>query len=852
MRRLIVGIALLSLPPAVLAQTTSTSAPDSSARASAVRAQRAPVIDGREDDAVWRSAPTTSDFREFQPTEGKDPRFRTEFKAAYDDRNLYVFVRAFDPHPDSIMRALSRRDVRGPSDQLKLMIDSYFDRRSGYEFAVNPDGVKRDYAMYNDRDEDDSWDAIWDAGVRVDSTGWTAEFRIPLSQLRFSSRQSHTFGFAIWRDIERYKERVGWPTYSQTRNGLVSQLGRLEGIEGISPPRRLEVTPYTVAKNVSRQSVINSASSYERVQQGTAGADIKFGVTPNIMLDATVNPDFGQVEADPAVLNLSAFETFFQEKRPFFVEGTGLYSFGVNCNIVNCSGEGLFYSRRIGRQPQLLGAYGDASSPTATPILGASKLTGRLPGGLSFGVLEAITAHSNGTQDRTIEPQTSYTVLRAQQEFRGGGTTIGAIGTGVSRSIDQWTISSLRRSAYVGGTDFTHKFPGGKYEMSGSFMLSSVSGDAAVIAATQTDPVHYYQQPDAGLPYDPARTTLSGDAEEIHFGKMGGGIVRFQTSYQRRSPGFEINDLGFLRRSDQQSHATWFALQFRKPTKVYRSFQMNFNEWNDWTIRGLMTETGFNTNSHMNLQNNWWVHAGGTVSGIAGQSVCDRCSRGGPAVRRSQAIYPWFGFNWDDRSRIAPYLFLNLGRGDEGKTHFVGYNTGADFRPSSAVQMSVGVDVNMSDDDNQWYGNFDDAAGTHYSFAHLKQETYSLSTRLSYTMSPALTLQLYAQPFVTKGTYSNVRELSATPRAPSYDQRYVPFSPPPGSDVGFNFKQLRSNTVVRWEYRPGSTMFVVWTHGRQSFLPSAGGKSWRQEYDDLFGLHPDNTFLIKLAYWLSR
>jgi hypothetical protein len=847
-------LAVLAAPAVAAAQNLSATVavPDSSARALAIRAARAPIIDGREDDAVWRNAPATSDFREFQPTEGKTPRFRTEFRAAYDDRNLYIFVRAFDSHPDSIMRALSRRDVRGPSDQLKLMIDSYFDRRNGYEFAINPDGVKRDYAMYNDRDEDDSWDAIWDAAARVDSAGWTAEFRIPLSQMRYANTASHVFGFAIWRDIERYKERTSWPLYSAKKNGLVSQLGRLEGIEGIASFRRLEVTPYTVAKNVSRQAATTPAS-YDRVQQGTAGADIKFGLTSNITVDATVNPDFGQVEADPAVLNLSAFETFFQEKRPFFVEGTGLYSFGVNCNIVNCSGEGLFYSRRIGRRPQLIDDYGDVGTSNATPILGAAKLTGRLPSGLAIGVLEAVTQRVEGTQDRTVEPLTSYTVVRGQQEFRGGATTFGVIGTGVRRSLDSLTRPLLRRDAYVGGTDFTHKFPGAKYEVSGSFMLSRVAGDTAVIAATQTDAAHYYQQPDAGLVYDPTLTSLSGDAEEIHIGKMGGGVTRFQTSFQRRSPGFEVNDLGFLRRADQQSHATWFALQFRTPTKVYRSLQMNFNEWNDWTTRGLPLENGFNTNWHMNLQNNWWLHLGGTISGM-GETYCDRCSRGGPAVRRSREVYPWAGIEFDDRWRVNPYFFVNAGRWGDGRSRYLSYDQGVNLRPSSAVQMSLGANYNRTDDDAQWYGNFDDATGTHYSFARLSQKTISFNTRVSYTMTPTLTLQVYAQPFMSKGDYTNVRELSATPRAADYDARFQPYVPPPDADVdpGFNFKQLRSNTVLRWEYRPGSTVFVVWTHGRESFDPLAGGKSWRQEYDALFGLHPDNTFLVKVAYWLSR
>jgi len=840
---------LFITPHGLLAQNGATPAPppDSSARAMAIRAESPPVIDGRDDDPAWRAAPATDDFREFQPTEGKTPRFRTEFKAAYDDRNLYVFIRAFDSSPDSIMRDLSRRDVRGSSDQLKVMIDSYFDRRNGFEFAVNPLGVKRDFAMYNDRDEDESWDAIWDVGTRIDSAGWTAEFRIPFSQLRYANAPAHTFGFAIWRDIERYKERTSWPLYSSNVNGLASQLGRLEGIRGISAPRQLEITPYTLTKNVSRQL---GAAGWDRVQHATAGADVKYGITPNMTLDATINPDFGQVEADPAVVNLTAFETRFQERRPFFVEGTGLYQFSVNCNVVNCGGEGLFYSRRIGRSPQLRNVYGGIGSPSATPILGAGKLTGRFPGGLSVGVLEALTPRVEGTQDRTIEPLTSYTVARVQQEFRGGGTTIGAIATGVHRSLDQWTAPSLRKTAYVGGADFRHKIPGG-YEMSGSLMMSRVTGDTAVINATQLESAHYFQRPDAGhLSYDPLATSLAGHAEEIRFAKFGGGITRFETSYQRRSPGFEINDLGFMRRADEQQQATWFALQFRTPTKLYRSLQMNFNEWNVWNTGGLKTETGVNTNWHLNDGNNWWWHVGGTVNQLG--SYCDNCTRGGPAIRRSPLLQPWFGFEVDDRQTVAPYMFVNLGRGDYGASGYVGYSPGVTIRPSGAVQLSLGVDYSKTTDDSQFFGNFVDGTGTHYTFAHLEQKVYAFNTRVSYTMTPNLTLQVYAQPFLAKGDFSDVRELSATPRARAYEDRYQPYAAPAGTPMGFNTKSLRSNTVVRWEFRPGSTVFAVWTHGREGSETVAGSRSFGEEYDDLFALHPDNTFLVKVAYWLNR
>src|SRR5437879_752746 len=358
--------------------------PATATTATAVRAIHPPAIDGRDDDAVWRAAPAITQFREFQPAQNGDPRFATEAKVAYDDRNLYVFIRAFDPHPDSILKLLARRDVRAATDQLKVMIDSYHDRRSGFEFAVNPAGVKRDYAIYNDTQEDDAWDAVWDVATQVDSPGWTAEFRIPLSQLRYVPRDSNTFGFGIWRDIQRYTERVSWPLYRNSQTGISSQLGELTGLVGLPSPRRPEIAPYMLTKNVS----VPTGSAFDRSQKITGGADLKYGITSNLTLDATVNPDFGQVEADPSVLNLTAFETFFQERRPFFVQGAGIFRFDVNCSQVNCNGEGLFYSRRIGRAPQL--DYGEPGSPTATTICGAAKLTGRLPGGPTLGGRDAV------------------------------------------------------------------------------------------------------------------------------------------------------------------------------------------------------------------------------------------------------------------------------------------------------------------------------------------------------------------------------------------------------------------------------------------------------------------------------
>src|SRR5437899_11023012 len=591
----------------------------------ATRAAQPPVIDGRDDDVVWREAQPIVGFQEWRPSEGGPPKLPTEAKIAYDAAALYVFVRAFDPHPDSIITVLARRDYFTPSDMIWLFLDSYHDRRTGYEFGVNPSGVKLDAQVYNDGNEDFAWDAVWDVATRVDSLGWTAEFRIPLSQLRYGPQRHHSFGLTVDRDLYRYSQRVSWPLFRQSKAGFVSQFGEISGLDDLEAPRRLEAAPYVVTKNVSEFT----STGIGRTQDVAAGGDVKYRVTSNFTLDATVNPDFGQVEADPGVLNLSAFETFFREQRPFFVQGAGTFRFDLNCTAVNdCNtGEGLVYSRRIGRAPELAGTYSDTTSPAFTRILGAGKLTGRLPGGMTIGVLDAVTQHVTGVGGVTIEPTTNYGVVRLRQDLRGGESSIGGIVTAVNRDNDLFTASYLRHSAYAGALDFRHRFTGGVYEIAGSLDRSGVAGSAPAIAATQRDAVHYYQRPDAGLPFDTTPTSLAADAEELQISKVGGTHLLGQTSYQRRSAGFEINDLGYLQRADQQSWSTWIGYFDRHQRALYQRFQWNFNWWQYWTTAGLPEERAFNTNTHITFRNTWSFHTGGTL-GQLGETYCYSCSRG--------------------------------------------------------------------------------------------------------------------------------------------------------------------------------------------------------------------------------
>jgi hypothetical protein len=816
--------------------------------ATATRADVAPTIDGKDDDKVWRVAPVISDFKEWRPTEGKAARFRTEAKVAYDAANLYVFVRAFDPHPDSIIKLLERRDSFTSSDMVWIWIDSYHDRRTGYEFGVNAAGVKIDMAIYDDGNEDQAWDGVWDVATRIDSAGWTAEYRIPLSQMRYSGDKSHTFGMMIDRDVYRYNERYVWPLLRQSKTGFVSQFGEMHGLDDLETPRRMEAMPYVVTKSAS--SIVKNR--FAQKQNVTVGGDLKYRLAPNLTLDATVNPDFGQVESDPAVLNLSAYESFFDERRPFFVAGRGLFRYDVNCSAVNCNGEGLYYSRRIGRTPELAGVYGDTVPLQPVTIIGAAKLLGRFPTGLTFGVLDAATQRATG-RDTTYDPATNFAVIRATQDFRRGNSGIGAIVTAVNRNMDRWSTPFLTSSAYVGAVDFRHKFFNNAYYVNGSVDKSRVQASPAALLSIQRNGVHNFQRPDSHLTLDPNLTVLNGDAEEFKFGKAGGQHLSFESALQRRSPGFETNDMGFLRRADQVSWSTWMGLFDRRTHLFYTRFQLNNNWWQYWTAKGMPLERAYNTNTHITFKNNWGWHMGGTI-GQLGSTFDDRAARGGPAVRQDSYLAPWLNISGDDRRSVVPYFFMSTFRGAGGRNRDLSFGPELDFKMAGRFSSAVGVNWDHSVRDNQFYGRFTTAGVTHYTFAHLDQKTASMSVRFNYTFTPNLSLQTYGQPFVSKGTYSNVRELSANPRADAYDDRYAAYADPTvtANPGGFNFKQLASNVVMRWEYKPGSTLFVVWNQGRTGFLPRQGDNNFQGDLRDLFSLHPANTFLVKVAYWLNK
>ena len=808
------------------------------------------VIDGRFDEPVWREAAVIGEFVQREPSEGGAPTERTEARIAYDDTALYIAIQAFDREPGRIVGMLTRRDERSPSDWVKVAIDSFHDRRTAYEFAVNPVGVKTDRYYFNDGDNDDSWDAVWDVQVVRDAEGWRAEFRIPFSQLRFSSGGGPV-GVAITRELPRANETSTWPLIARSVNGYVSQFGVLNGVRPGTSPKRLELVPYTLGEFVLATTKAGNPLSKRTDPGASLGVDLKYAVTPALTLTATLNPDFGQVEADPAAVNLDAFELFFNERRPFFVEGSGIFRFNMDCNDGQCTG--LLYSRRIGRVPQgevdeIDGQYSHA--PAAVTILGAAKLTGRV-GKFSVGALSAVTQEERADiatglsrRRQVVEPLTGFNVVRARREF-ANNSNLGVMLTTTNRQLTPDT-RFLAENAVTGGVDYDWRF-WRRYSVSGFWAGSRVAGDAEAITRVQKTAVHYFQRPDADhVELDESATSLAGHAGSMGISKISGERIRFAANYGFKSPGFESNDLGFQRRADERTMNHWFQWRDNVPGKYVRSWIGNLNEWAGWNFAGDRLFSGGNVNMHWTWQNNWRNGFGLNVN--AG-GVRDRSTRGGPVVQSNSTIGLWHYVELDNRRPV--FFGYNGFYGGDGKgSGQIEVNPRVTWRPSQALRIEGGVRFFRNNDDAQWVENVTDASAvTHNVFGRLKQRTLGTTFRANYTMSPTLSFQSYAEPFVSAGRYERFRELT-NGRAPTYADRYRPYDYAFTKDPDFNIRSFRTTNVLRWEYKPGSALFVVWQQGRQDSL-SQGDFRFGRDFGGIFNAPSHNVFLVKLSYWLN-
>jgi len=853
----------------------------------AVRVSTPIVVDGRLDEAAWREAPAAGDFRQSEPNEGQPASERTEIRVLYDDYALYIGARMFDAEPRKIVRRLSRRDDYDvDADRLTVYLDPHHDHLTGARFRVTAAGSLGDAAIYNDTAEDESWDGVWDAKVAVDDQGWTAELRIPFSQLRFVAGDRQTWGLNVERFIRRKNESDWWELVLKKENGRASRMAHLEGLDAVQPRSHLDLLPYTTGRAeyvaAAPGDPFNGGSRY----LGNAGLDLKWGLTSNLTLDATVNPDFGQVEVDPAVVNLTAFETFYEEKRPFFTEGSSIFGnfgrSGASSHFqIDRSSPDLFYSRRIGRSPQG-GARGDfVDQPSSTTILGAAKLTGKTASGWSIALLEAVTGRESARVDNgsvrsniEVEPLTNYLVGRMKREV-GNRASVGALFTGVGRDLRTSSLGDLLDArAYAFGAD-GHLFLDSKKDwvITGLFAGSMVQGSKAAITRLQRSSARYYQRPDAPhVQLDPSATSMSGWDGQLDLNKNSGDL-QVNASLWGVSPGFESNDAGFLMTADRAG--THAAVTWKKPNPdrwtrsrtliVAKEWNWNFNrEIQSDMIIGLATAT---------LRNYWDVQ---TQFFYAWPTLDDGLTRGGPSMHRPAGLDIEIGVESDSRKRVGIEFYGSHQTNSEG-----GFgnslNLAIDIRPSSSLTISTGPQISRTHALAQYVRTVSDPTavptfGSRYLFADLGQTEVSMTTRLDFIFTPKASLQVYMQPLLSTGNYWGFKEL-AQPRTfdflrygkdagtLAYDAaRQVYTADPDGAgpaapftfaNPDFNFKSLRANAVFRWEWRLGSILYVVWTQQRED-LANPGDFALRRDISSLFSARGDNVLAIKLAYWLTR
>jgi hypothetical protein len=860
--------------------------PEATRVVQAVRTTSELRIDGRLDEEAWAAAPVASDFVQQRPQPGAVPSERTEVRLLYDDRNLYVGMRMYDARPDSIAAQLGRRDATGLySDWAHVVIDSYFDRRTAFRFSATPRGVVRDVMHFDDTNEDGGWNAVWEVATSLDSLGWTAEFRIPFSQLRFSTdgRQELRWGINFIRDIARRDERSYWSPILPEVPGLVSRFGELHGLAGIPAPRRMEIVPYALGR-LSRVPG-DPADPYFRSNDlgRDVGVDLMYGLGA-LTLNATLNPDFGQVEVDPAVVNLSAFETFYPERRPFFLEGADIFRFGIN--VGDGGPETLFYTRRIGRAPQggLPADARFASVPSASRILGAGKLSGK-PAGWSVGALGALTAreraefHTVGGDrgDVVVAPLTGYWVGRLSRDFAAGRSGIGGMATALHRETHD-NLRFLTDRAYSGGLDARHRFGDGNYQLEAWVSGSAVHGDTLAIQRLQRAPGRYFQRPDAQhLTYDPARTEMYGAAADVSVARIGGGNWRYGAMAHLKSPGFEVNDLGFQQSADLSFVAAYAGRISFQPRGAFRNWGIFGNTYHGFSTGREHLLSGVNLNGNFELTSGWsgWLGAEHALPALSTDLL-----RGGPAIRTAPRTNWWGGLNTDRRKPMSLSVGVNGNQRHESGGYFLGITPSVSARPSPRLNLSMGPSLSRNVDPAQWVALRSVGGEPEYVFARIEQTTVSLNTRLNATFTPRLTLELFAQPFVSAGDYSDFKRVD-DPRGRRFADRFHQFGPGEirmrvdtlgepvlvqgrrmydvlrggtaaysVADPSFNVRSLRGNAVLRWEYRPGSTLFLVWQQQRSGFEP-IGDFRFGRDAGAIFSEPPSNVFLVKASWWVG-
>lgn len=869
---------------ACLATTAMAQTPIDSVRpakiANAVRIDRPVHIDGKLDDAQWSSAIPITDFIQKDPIEGAVPSDKMEVRFLYDDDALYVGTRVLSKDPAHIQAPISRRDNIGQAEHIWVSFDSYHDRRTAYSFGISASGVRGDWyhPSDNETDIDLSFDPVWEAAADINATGWTAEMRIPFSQLRFNAADVQHWGLNVDHWIPNRNEDVFWIPIPKKATGWSSRMGALEGIRGIKPARRLELLPY-VATDATMNGARDRRDPFDNGSNLAArvGGDLKMGLGPSLTLAATVNPDFGQVEADPADVNLSAFETIFPEKRPFFIEGSQLLRGG---------GPNYFYSRRIGARPRGAANGNFVDYPNATTILGAGKLTGRLASGTSVGALAAVTSReeartydlATGQFDKVeVAPLTGYGVGRLQKEFGRNASVFGVTLTGMQRdlSASDALSSLLNRAAYSGGADLLLRLKDGDYQIRTFAGFSNVRGERSAISLVQRSSARYFQRPDAeAYHYDSTRTSLTGS--DVFFGidKVNGKHWLGGFYAGGESPSLELNDVGRIGTADGKTLGGYAYYRETNPGKKLQRYDGSLSIDTERNYDNDLQFAQFTGQASSTFKNFWVLNL---TAAYLTRAQDERLTRGGPLMGTGWADYAiaQLGNSFASTKRWSARVYYGKDEWGAPTNRISGL---VSIRPKPQWQLSAEPNYLRAVDPRQYVKTVAGAGsvatyGNKYVFAYIDRTTFFTDFRLNYTLNPDVTLEVFLEPFAASGRYYDFGELSAarsreilrygqqgTTISQQADKSYVVSDPRRlGSDgrpltftipfPDFNVRSVISNTVIRWEYRPGSTFFIVWQQSRNGFEPN--GELVR--LGDLFGGFKNvgtNFLAVKANFWI--
>ena len=827
-----------------------------------------PIIDGILNDACWKTGEWAADFTQWVPKEGAKPSQPTELKILYDDKNIYVAIRAFDNEPEKIIRKAGRRDEFA-GDQAGITFDSYHDHRTGFEFDVTAAGQKIDLVLTNPTNADFNWNAVWYAKTGLEDSAWTAEFEIPLSQLRYSNDTNQVWGMHCWRWIDRLQEESDWEPQSSTSAGILYQFGELHGIKGLPESRRIEIMPYSLGKiKTFKNEPGNPFADKGRSFSGNLGLDAKVGLSSSFTADLTINPDFGQVESDPSVMNLSAFETFYEERRPFFLEGKNIFSFDFD----NSS---IFYSRRIGHSPSytpVLNTNEYMDYPDNTAILGAVKISGKTADGLSIGILQSLTANEhaevssiNSNRNVSVEPLTNYTIARIQQDFEDGNSTLGGIFTSTNRFIKDSYLGFLNRNAYSGGFDLLHQWKDKEFYIDAKLVGSTINGSTDAIKILQNSSARYYQRPDASRTlYDSTSTQLTGYGGRIKIGKGSKGLWRYSLEFNWRSPGLDLNDIGYMPTADIFSQRASISYFINQPILIFRTYSIGISQINNWDFAMNYVSSGGSLSVYLEFLNNWAIN---TSMSYTSQALDTRILRGGYAMLVPASWYYNFYIRTDPSEKFFFDLSTSLSASGNRSGRYYFVQPGVSIMPINTLKVSMNVTYSRNLNSLQYIDTKSVNGENKYILGKIDQQTLGATFRIDYNITPEFSIQYYGSPFASIGKYSEFKSV-IHPGYTDYSNRFSMLNPVLNGNnyeisennnsqvdytfgnPDFNFSQFRSNLVFRWEYSPGSQVYVVWSQDRTNYI-MPGSNSVYNAMGDLRNIYPNNIFFIKFNYWFS-